>query len=231
MEYTLICPPCTQHHVDLFEIHMRFYRDFHVSTVSEGHKVVNSKDKSNARGQGAKLTFGEVLDCGVNRMLHNLGAAHKSSFHDLGMGPGKMLIQTYLKYDNLTRCMGVELAKGRYDLGEQNMRTLLKMGWRGRSFLGVEFKKGEFLKIVEDVPEKTPSDGWRVGDNVVAYFPFFKKDKMMVKDYHGVITEIQKHESGDIKKSTYAIKYDDGTACARVQHRYIFIPGPLIHNA
>jgi len=199
--------------------------DFHVSTVSEGHRVVNDKDKSDAKSKGAKLTFGEVLDCGVLRMLHNLGAAKKSSFHDLGMGPGKMLIQTYLRYDNFKRCMGVELAKGRYDLGERNIRTLLKTGWRGRTFLGVEFKKGEFFKIVEDVPNKTPAAGWKVGDKVVAYYPLLKKDKMTVKDYHGKITEIKKHESGDEKKSTYVIQYDDGTSCDRVQHRYLFIPG------
>ena len=163
-------------------------------------------------------------------MLHNLGAAHKSTFHHLGMGPGKMLIQTYLQYDNLTRCMGVELAKGRYDLGEQNMRTLLKMGWRGRSFLGVEFKKGEFFKIVEDVPNKTPAAGWKLGDRVVAYSPMLKKDKMTVKDYHGVITEIHSDDSGDLKKSTFDIQYDDGTTCDRVRHRYLFTPGPPMHD-
>merc|ERR1719242_2441283 len=47
----------------------------------------------------------------------------------------------------------------------------------------------------------------------------------MIKDYHGVIAEITKHESGDDKKNTYSIKYDDGTSCNRVQHRYLFIPG------
>jgi len=199
--------------------------DFHVSTVSEGHRVVNDRDKNDAKTKGAKLTFGEVLDCGVLRMLHNLGAPHKASFHDLGMGPGKMLIQTYLRYENMTRCMGVELAKGRYDLGERNIRTLLKTGWRGRSFLGIEFKKGEFFKIVEDVPHKTPAEGWKVGDRVVAYFPLFKKDKMTVKDYHGVITAIKPHESGDAKKTSYGVQYDDGTTCDRVQHRHLFIPG------
>eukprot|EP01084_Bolivina_argentea_P006592 12497_1 len=197
--------------------------DFHVSTVSEGHRVVNDKDKSDAKTKGAKLTFGEVLDCGVARMLHNLGAAHKTTFHDLGMGPGKMLIQTYLQFNNLRVCMGVELAKGRYDLGERNLRTLLKVGWRGRTFLGIEFKKGEFLKIVEDVPHKTPAKGWNIGDKVVAYYPLFKKDKMTVKNYHGVITNMKSND--DPKKNVYSIEYEDGTKCDRVQHRYLFIPG------
>ena len=199
--------------------------DFHVSTVSEGHRVVNDKDKSDAKTKGAKLTFGEVLDCGVSRMLHNLGAAHKTSFHDLGMGPGKMLIQTYLQYKNLRTCMGVELAKGRYDLGERNIRTLLKNGWRGRKFLGIEFKIGHYFKIVEDVPDKAPKEGWKVGDKVVAYYPGLKTDKMIHKDYHGVITDIKKHESGDDKKTLYAVKYDDNSTCDRVQRRYLFIPG------
>jgi len=193
--------------------------DFHVSTVSEGHRVVNSKEKSDAKLSGAKLTFGEVLDCGVSRMLRNLGAADKASFHDLGMGPGKMLLQTFLQYANLRTCMGVELAKGRYDLAERNMRTLLQSGWRGRSFLRVEFEQGEFMKIVEDVPEKTPSGGWKVGHAVVAFDPTLAKDKMARKDYHGVVTKVKK------KKSVYAVKYDDGTSCSKVQHRHMFVPG------
>jgi len=199
--------------------------DFHVSTVSEGHRCVVEKDKTDAKSKGAKLTFGEVLDCGVARMLHNLGAAHKTSFHDLGMGPGKMLIQTYLQYNNFRRCMGVELAKGRYDLGERNIRTLLTAGWRGRKFLGIEFKKGEYFKIVEDVPDKAPKEGWKVGDRVIAYNPLLKTDKMVHKDYTGEITEIQQHPSGDDKKTLYTVKYSDGTTCDRIQLRYLFLPG------
>jgi len=192
--------------------------DFHVSTVSEGHRVVNQKEKSDAKLSGAKLTFGEVLDCGVSRMLHNLGAADKSSFHDLGMGPGKMLLQTYLQYSNLRRCMGVELAKGRYALGERNLRTLLNCGWRGRSFLSVECEQGEFMKIVEDVADKTPAGGWRVGQRVVAFDPTLEKDKMTHKNYHGVISKIK-------KKGVYAVKYDDGSSSSKIQHRYMFVPG------
>ena len=78
-------------------------------------------------------------------MLYNLGAPHKHKFHDLGMGPGKMLIQAYLQFPNLTCCMGVELAKGRYQLAENNIRTLMRVGWRGRKFMGVEFKKDQFM--------------------------------------------------------------------------------------
>ena len=39
--------------------------DFEVSTVSEGNRVVKDVDKSEAKTQGAKLTFGEVRDCGM----------------------------------------------------------------------------------------------------------------------------------------------------------------------
>ena len=201
--------------------------DFHVSTVSEGHRSVNDKEKLEAKTRGAKLTFGEVLDCGVLRMLHNLGADRKSSFHDLGMGPGKMLIQTYLHYSNLRICMGVELAKGRYELAERNIRTLLKNGWRGRKFLGIEFKSGHYFKIVEDVPDKSPTNGWNIGDEVVAYYPGLKQDKFVKKDYHAVITNIKKHKSGDMKKTLFTVEYDDGTTCDRIQDRYLFIPGIL----
>lgn len=98
------------------------------------------------------------------------------------------------------------------------MRTLLKNGWRGRSFLGVEYEKGEFMKIVEDVPDKTPSGGWKVGQRVVAFDPTLQKDKMAHKNYHGVISKIK-------KKGVFAVKYDDGTDSSKVQHRFMFVPG------
>ena len=121
--------------------------DFTVSTVQEGHKAVDDKDKEDARTQGAKLTFGEVLDCGVLHMLHNLHvtADNVTRFHDLGMGPGKMLIQTFLAFPNLQVCAGVELAVGRYHLAEKNVRKLVKTGWRHHKYLIIEYQKGQFM--------------------------------------------------------------------------------------
>lgn len=201
--------------------------DFHVSTVSDGHRVVGQSDKDSAKNKGAKLTFGEVLDCAVTFMVENLGGRHKTTFHDLGMGPGKMLIQTYLQYFNFRFCMGVELAKGRYDLAEKNVRTLLKVGWRGRKFIGIEIKKNEFFSIVEDVPNKTPVNDWQIGDRCIGYSLFLRKDRMQRKNYTGTIIDIKETVVNDSKKNTFHVKYDDGTECQRVKHQHLFIPGMM----
>jgi len=131
------------------EEQFRWKWDFCESHVRAGHECITPDDRMVSKAKRAKLTFGEVLDSGVIRMLYNLGAIRKKKFHDLGMGTGKMLVQTFLAFPNLDKCVGVELSKGRYLLAEENLTRLLQSGWRGRKFLLVEFQQGSFMKIVE----------------------------------------------------------------------------------
>ncbi|ETO15792.1 hypothetical protein RFI_21573 [Reticulomyxa filosa] len=260
--------------------------DFPVTTVQQGHKVVNNKEKEDARDQGAKLTFGEVLDCGVLLALHNLNARRKrvvcfslrSDFFFFNWPKKKNFLffffffflaksmhalhffvsmtqesiphptlniysftQTFLHCTSLTHCVGVELAKGRYELAEKNLKQLLKLGWRKRSFLRVEYKKGEFMvcyyyyvcknffflyvcgayvrfliwekkkrernkkkcilffyvcvwmqnlqKIVERLPNQHPNNGWKVGDECVAFVPNLRNDKHKMISYRARIVQ------------------------------------------
>eukprot|EP00494_Astrolonche_serrata_P009526 UN09578 len=81
--------------------------------------------------------------------MNNLGIQNKKVLHDLGCGPGKLLIQSFLSYSNLVSCMGIELAIGRYLLAEKNFRNLVEHGYEKRSFRIVAEKKNEFVKIAE----------------------------------------------------------------------------------
>jgi len=110
------------------EEEFRWKWDISETNIRAGHVCLTNDDRRLSKSKKAKLTFGEVLDPGVCKMLYNLGAIKKKSFHDLGMGAGKMLIQTYLSFPNLDRCVGVELSKGRYILAEENMNQLINGG-------------------------------------------------------------------------------------------------------
>ena len=74
-----------------------------------------------------------------------------------------------------------------------------------------------------------PSEGWKIVIKLLHIIPI-KNNKMEIKDYHGIITDIKKHESGDDKKTLFTVKYDDGTTCDRIQVRYLFIPGMYTQN-
>jgi len=167
------------------EEEFRWKWDICESNVRAGHDCVTSRDRALSKSKKAKLTFGEVLDSGVSRMLYNLGAVSKKKFHDLGMGTGKMLVQTFLSFPNLNSCVGVELSKGRYSLAEQNLTRLLRNGWRGRNFKLVEFLDGVFMKIVES--PVLPKRNFKIGERVIAYNKKFRKDKNDKPEYKATV--------------------------------------------
>lgn len=186
--------------------------NFNVSDVRQGHDCVSVSERNGAKKIGAKLTFGEVLESGVKRMLHNLGADRCQTLHDLGCGTGKMIIQSFLQYDNLSRCLGIELAPGRYKLAETNMQLLIENGYKERQFLTVEYKENEFFKIVECVQNKK----LRVGMQVICFHCSLREHKHRLPDYHAVILEI----SGPL----CSVKYSDGMILNDVQIEYVFTP-------
>merc|ERR550534_1123601 len=106
-------------------------------------------------------------------------------FHDLGMGTGKMLVQTFLAFPNLEKCVGVELSKGRYLLAEENLTRMLQNSWRGRKFILVEYIHGTFMKIVES-PLLKKSE-FKIGDSVIAYNVNFRKNKKEMLDYKATV--------------------------------------------
>jgi len=147
-------------------------------------------------------------------MLYNLGAIKKKKFNDLGMGTGKMLLQTFLSFPNLEKCVGVELSKGRYMLAERNLKRLLMSGWRGRRFQMVEFREGMYMKIVE-VPIVRKTE-FRKGEHVIAFNTCFRKNKYEKFDYRATVVAV----SG----SNVIVRYK-GFKTFRINMKYVFEPG------
>eukprot|EP01083_Nonionella_stella_P097082 272908_1 len=189
-----------------------------LATVSDGHRYIKEKDRNDAQQKEAKLTYGETLPCGVLKILDNLNASQKSSFHDLGMGTGKMVLQAYLAYPNLKRCVGVEIAQPRHKYAETHLQQLIEKGYKGRSFVMVEFMETRFFKIVEDVPNRTPKHGWRANDPVVAFHPTHRKSSMDIVDYNAIIVQM----CGTSER--YVVRYLDGVVLT-VEEKYLFVPG------
>lgn len=196
------------------EEQFRWKWDICESNVRAGHECITSNDRMVSKATKAKLTFGEVLDSGVLRMLYNLGAIRKKRFHDLGMGTGKMLVQSFLAFPNLDICVGVELSKGRYLLAEQNLTRLLQNGWRGRKFLLVEFQQGSFMKIVESSLVK--KSNYKMGDIVIAYNVNLKKNKKDMPDYKATVVGF----AGDQIVVSYG-----GKKRYKVDLNFVFEPG------
>jgi len=186
--------------------------NFGVSNVREGHDCVSVSERNGAKKIGAKLTFGEVLETGVLLMLQNLGAFDCQVLHDLGCGTGKMIIQSFLQCENLNRCLGIELAPGRYKLAERNMHNLVQTGWQGKQYLTVEYRENEFFKIVECVQKKALS----VGMQVLCFHTSLRPSKHTFPDYHAVILEI----SGPL----CSVKYNNGKILNDVQLEFVFAP-------
>lgn len=190
----------------------KFSWEFDVSQVREGHDAVSVNERSSAKKIGAKLTFGEVLEPGVALMLRNLGAYNKRILHDLGCGAGKMIIQAFLVCFELKRCMGIELAPGRYKLAERNLAKLIAQPWMGRKFTMIEYKDMEFFKIVEQVPNKYLS----VGMVVTCFHPSLRTMKHSHPDYTATI--ISTHNG------LYTVQYVDGRIMNDVEEQYVFAP-------
>lgn len=66
------------------------------------------------------LLYGELLPRGVNKAMGptHLDAAKARTVFDLGMGTGKVAMQVFLQFPNLTRVYGIELSQARFTLGE-----------------------------------------------------------------------------------------------------------------
>ena len=64
-----------------------------------------------AKNARSSLLYGELLPRGVNRSLgpQALNAIDAEVLFDLGMGTGKVAIQAFLQYSNLSRVHGVEI--------------------------------------------------------------------------------------------------------------------------
>lgn len=83
---------------------------------TRGHTCLTDHDRVLAQDTKGSLLYGELLPRGVNKALGpgRLGAHNASVLFDLGMGTGKVAIQSFIQFRNLTYVYGVELSEGRY---------------------------------------------------------------------------------------------------------------------
>lgn len=91
------------------------------------------------------MLYGEVLTTGVVSMMdrHHLCASHSRTVYDLGMGTGKLALQTWLQFPNLEHVVGIELAFSRYLIGERSLIALVQNF--PHIFALVTFKHGEHI--------------------------------------------------------------------------------------
>lgn len=97
-----------------------------VGYLTDGHQCVTQTDVDIATRVGGSLLYGEVLPAGVCKLLDekHLNASSARSLVDLGMGTGKLALQAFLTYENLTSVVGVELCHSRYLIAEAALRRL-----------------------------------------------------------------------------------------------------------
>ena len=83
---------------------------------TRGHTCLTEHDRVLALDTKGSLLYGELLPRGVNKALGSdrLDACNASVLFDLGMGTGKVAIQSFVQFRNLTYVYGVELSEGRY---------------------------------------------------------------------------------------------------------------------
>jgi len=99
---------------------------------TDGHTCIIDSDKNTASEAGASLLYGELLPIGVTKLMnqYHLRAGSAKTLMDLGMGTGKLVIQAFLQYPNLTRVSGIELSESRYGIAEKAVLELARcMGW------------------------------------------------------------------------------------------------------
>ena len=94
-----------------------------------GHSCVTDKDKIMAKNARSSLLYGELLPRGVNRSFGSqaLNAIDAEVLFDLGMGTGKVAIQAFLQYSNLSRVYGVEISVGRFRVAERAALNLVAL--------------------------------------------------------------------------------------------------------
>ncbi|KAA0175794.1 hypothetical protein FNF27_02880 [Cafeteria roenbergensis] len=109
-----------------------FGKDTVQTGFTDGHTCIMDSDKNTASEAGASLLYGELLPMGVCKLMnqYHLAAGSARSLLDLGMGTGKLVMQVFLLYPNLTRVVGVELSRSRYAIAEAAVLELARIqGW------------------------------------------------------------------------------------------------------
>lgn len=85
-----------------------------------------SEEDEYAKAMQASLLFGEVLPEGVSKLLDvtHLNASNATVLVDLGCGMGKLILQAFLQYTNLTLVVGIELCTSRFKQAMKSIASL-----------------------------------------------------------------------------------------------------------
>jgi hypothetical protein len=125
-----------------------------LKTIYEGYlSEPDDSDKAEAQKSGNSLCFGEVLPDGVAKLLDadHLDAINARIMVDLGMGLGKLAMQAFVAYPNITKVVGLEYCGTRAKNGFAALRRLSK-----RSPPNVEWniiEESNILTVVESLPQ------------------------------------------------------------------------------
>lgn len=100
------------------------------------------------------LLYGELLPRGANKALspQRLDAGRASVLFDLGMGTGKIPIQTFLQFPNLQCVYGIELSPARYKAAETAALELVQL--LGPEHFNVDCAHGRSICITQTTPRK-----------------------------------------------------------------------------
>jgi len=103
------------------EILERIYKGAMYPTLCE-------RDTLAVQSANASTAFGELTPSGVEKMLDSahLDGASASVMYDLGMGLGRLIIQSFLQHPNLKKVIGVELCPSRAAVAFAALRELAK---------------------------------------------------------------------------------------------------------
>eukprot|EP00929_Paragymnodinium_shiwhaense_P067242 TRINITY_DN33858_c0_g1_i1.p1 TRINITY_DN33858_c0_g1~~TRINITY_DN33858_c0_g1_i1.p1 ORF type:complete len:352 (-),score=72.18 TRINITY_DN33858_c0_g1_i1:141-1196(-) len=113
----------------------------------------SEKEKEAAREAGTSLLYGELLPDGVSKALspQHLGGALLENTNravlELGMGSGKVAIQTFLQCPNVKRVLGIELVESRFALAEIALHKLVSN--RPDDFEVKAVSSGKLLRVEE----------------------------------------------------------------------------------
>ena len=123
-------------------------------------------------GVGNNLVYGEVLEYGVTKLMEDLDASNATSFHDVGMGCGRLILQVFLQYKNIKRCLGIELTKKRFKFAEENIQSLLDSNLPNRKFDLEIHTEGKYMKIKEIIKNEK-NQGILNFSNFFFFYVFF----------------------------------------------------------
>ena len=145
---------------------------------TDGHYCVTNADRREAARCSSSLLYGEILasgvcgcvvdcGCGLRRLqtealpvcsgvtklmdTQHLHAANAQVLYDLGMGVGKLCLQTFVQFPNLRLVFGIELAFSRYKMAEEALLRLVTV--QPDSFEVEAMEAGCFIRVCT-VPSK-----------------------------------------------------------------------------